>query len=213
MSSSHPYDSTSYNVTDVPDFFVKYKQHRATSSAGLEVNARKYEELGLMQSAADSILSGDVVATTRRLKAKIPVEHHAAEGHVIHPSGFVVPGPGHSSTSDVARAKEKERNDNKDRLVQTAAVAHRVLESDFEQVDATTLPSSHKVPFEVREADGTVKHPSGFVPPTPVDKFRHCANSSVLWDRKVSVMQRIVEQRSPSRAVLRAMHTNASVDV
>ncbi|KAG6372594.1 hypothetical protein JVT61DRAFT_7708 [Boletus reticuloceps] len=211
-SSSHPYDSTSYNVTDVPDFFVKYKQHRATSSAGSEVNARKHE-IGLMQSVADSTLSGDVVATTRRLKAKIPVEHHAAEGHVIHSSGFVVPGPGHSSTSDVARAKEKERNDKKDRLIQTAAVAHRVLESDFEQVNATTHPSSHKVPFEVREADGTIKHPSGFVPPTPVNKFRYSAYSSVLWDRKVSVVQRTVTQRSPSRAVLRAMHTNASVDV
>lgn len=28
-----PYDSTSYNVTDVPEFFIKYKQHRATPSS------------------------------------------------------------------------------------------------------------------------------------------------------------------------------------
>ena len=35
-TSSHvPYDSTSYNVTDVPDFFMKYKQHRAASSTDL----------------------------------------------------------------------------------------------------------------------------------------------------------------------------------
>ena len=164
-----------------------------------------------MQSLTDSICSGDVTATPRRLKAKIPVEHHVAEGHIVHPSGFVVPGPGHSSTSDVARAKEKERNENKDRLVQTAAVANRVLESDFEQVDATTLPATHKVPFEVREPDGTVKHPSGFVPPTPADKFRYAVDTSALWDRKVSAVrqkprQPSPSQPSPSRAVLRAMH-------
>jgi len=216
-SSRVPYDSTSYNVTNVPDFFTKYKQHRATSSTDLGVHERQHEELGLMQSLSDSILSGDVVATTRRLKAKIPVEHHVAEGHVVHPSGFVVPGPGHTSTSVVARAKEKERNEKKDHLVQTAAVAHRVLESDFEQVDATTLPSTHKVPFEVCEPDGTVKHPSGFMPPTPAHKFRHTVNTSVLWDRKVSAALQKARQSSPSRAVLRAMHTgpapNASGDV
>jgi hypothetical protein len=163
-----------------------------------------------MQPLTDSILSGDVVANTRRLKAKIPVEHHNFEGHIVHPSGFVVPGPGHASTSDVARAKERERNESSDRLVQTAAVAHRVLESDFEQVDATTLPSSHKVPFEVREPDGTVKHPSGFVPPTPAHKFRSTVNPSVLRERKVSVLQQRVKQPSPARAVLRAMHTTSA---
>lgn len=166
-----------------------------------------HEELGLMQSLAQSVLLGDVVASTRRLKTKIPVEHHATEGHIIHPSGFVVPGPGHTSTSDVARAKERERNESIDRAIQTAAVAHRVLESGFEQVDATTLPSSHKVPFEVREPDGTVKHPSGFMPPTPAHKFRYTVDSNILWDRKVSAARPRVRQPSPARAVLRAMHT------
>ncbi|KAH0835635.1 hypothetical protein J3R83DRAFT_9385 [Lanmaoa asiatica] len=206
-SSRVPYDSTSYNVTDVPDFFIKYKQHRVISSPESEVHDRKHEELGLMKSLADSILLGDVVASTRRLKAKIPVEHHVTEGHVIHPSGFVVPGPGHTSTSDVARAKERERNENNDRAVQTAAVAHCVLESDFKQVDATTLPSPQKVPFEVREPDGIVKHPSGFVPPTPAHKFRYTVNTSVLRDRKVPAARQQARQPSPSRAVLRAMHT------
>jgi len=205
-SSRASYDSTSYNVTDVPEFFAKYKGNRAISSDS-GMHERKHDESGLMPSLTDAILSGDVVATTRRLKAKIPVEHHVAEGHVVHPSGFVVPGPGYTSTSDVARAKERERNENKDRLVQTVAVAHCVLESDFEQVDATTLHASHKVPFEVRELDGTVKHPSGFMPPTPAHKFRHTASPSVLWERKVSAVRQKIRQPSPSRAVLRAVHT------
>ena len=220
------YDSTSYNVSDVPDFFIKYKQHRATSTASVsplvstffwgrlrffktfqEVFGREQEELGLMQPLTHSIQSGDVVATTRRLQAKIPVEHHVADGHIIHPSGFVVPGPGHTSTSDVARAKERERNEGIDRAIQTAAVAHRVLESDFEQVDATTIASLSKVPFEVRESDGTVKHPSGFVPPTPDHKFRY--NVNMVRDRKVSATRQKVRPPSPTRGVLRAVHTSA----
>lgn len=163
-----------------------------------------------MQSLTDSIRSGDVIATTRRLKAKIPVEHHAAEGHIVHPSGFVVPGPGHTSTSDVARAKERERNEDLDRAVQTAAVAHRVLESNFEKVDATTLPSLHKVPFEVHELDGTVKHPSGFVPPTPAHKFKYTVDTIVHRDRKVSAVRQRPRQPSPPRGVLRAMHTTSA---
>lgn len=170
-----------------------------------------------MRSLVDSAISGDLIATTRRSKTKIPVEHHTVDGHVIHPSGFVVPGPGYVSTSDVARAKEGERNENKDRLVQTASVAHRVLESNLEQVDATTLSFLHKVPFEVREPDGTVKHPSGFVPPTPADEFRYAVDNSVLRDRKVSSVRQKARQPSPSGAVLRAMHTvpvpNAAGDV
>ncbi|KAG9312551.1 hypothetical protein JVU11DRAFT_6946 [Chiua virens] len=210
-STSAPYESTSYNATDgVPDFFIRYKQHRATSLTSADALGRTVDELGLMPSLTKSTLSGDVVATTRRLKAKIPVEHQAGQGHVIHPSGFVVPGPGHTSTSDVARAKERERNDRQDRLVQTAAVARRVLESDFEQVDATTLPAAHKVPFEVREPDGTVKHPSGFVPPTPAHKFRYAVGTSALWDRKVSGARQKARQPSPARGVLRAVHTTAS---
>lgn len=160
-----------------------------------------------MPSLIHSIRLGDVVATTRRLETKIPVEHHLADGPIIHPSGFVVPGLGHTCASNVARAKERERNESKDRLVQTAAVAHSVLESDLEQVDATTLPAPHKVPFEVREPDGTVKHPSGFVPPTPAYKFRHDVSSNVLWERKVSAVRQRARQPSPSRAVLRAIHT------
>ena len=162
-----------------------------------------------MQSLTHLIGTGDVVASTRRLLSKVPVEHHIAQGHVVHPSGFVVPGPGHTSTSDVARAKERERNERLDRAVQTAAVAHCVLESDFDQVDATTLPTSHKIPFEVREPDGTVKHPSGFVPPTPAHEFRHTVRTNVFWDRKVPVPRQVPRQPSPARAVLRAVHTTS----
>lgn len=172
-----------------------------------EEHEPKHEEFGLMRSLADSAISGDLVATTRRPKTKIPIEHHAVEGHIIHPSGFVVPGPGYVSTSDVARAKERERNEIQDHLVQTASVAYCVLESNLEQVDATTLSSLHKVPFEVRESDGIVKHPSGFVPPTPAHEFRYTVNYSVLRDCKVSPVRQRAKQPSPSGPLLRAVHT------
>lgn len=49
-SSRAPYDSTSYNVTDVPDFFIKYKEHRATSSnlvSPIPIFSGRYERLTL----------------------------------------------------------------------------------------------------------------------------------------------------------------------
>jgi len=206
-SSPTSYDSTSYNVTEVPEFFSKYKQRRGSFPSDMEMH---HEDLGLAPSLTHSIRKGDVVASTRRYLSKVPVEHLVPEGHIVHPSGFVCPGPGHSSTSDAARAKERERNEGIDRAIQTAAVAHRVLESDFEQVDATTLPNSSKIPFESRELDGTVKHPSGFVPPTPAHMFRHTVPTKVFWDRKVSVPRKAPRQPSPGRAVLRAVHTSSA---
>ncbi|KAF9221098.1 hypothetical protein BS17DRAFT_785905 [Gyrodon lividus] len=175
------------NTTSTDLEVVKQKAHDpARQNAG--VKKRKHEGSALMQQLSDSILSDEVAASTRRLKSKIPVEHYDAEGNlVIHPSGFVVPGPGHSSTSNVARAKEMERDEDEDRAAQTAAVAERVLESDLDFVQAamaSTRPRSHKVPFEVREPDGTVKHPSGFVPPTPANEFRYSDSASL--DRGLS---------------------------
>lgn len=162
---------------------------------------REREGLGLMQSLTRSTQSGDVAASTRRLQGKIPVEHQASEGRIMHSSGFVVPGPGHTCTSDVARAKEGQRNEDLDRAMQTAAVAHRVLQCDFEQVDATTIPYFEKVPFEVHEADGTVKHPSGFEPPTPAYKFRYIVGVNLLGGRKISAPRHQVRYPSPARAV------------
>jgi len=204
-SSRVPYDSTSYNVTQVPDFFVRYKEQRAASPTTFGVNT---EESGLMQSLTDSILSGDIVASTRRLKTKTPVEHHVPGGQVVHASGYVVPGPGHISSSDVARAKEGERNESIDRGRQKAAITDCVLKFDLRHVDATTLHSLHKVPIEVREPDGTIKHPSGFTPPTPSHKFRYHKDTSGLRARKVSSMKQKARQVSPGHGILRAMHTS-----
>ncbi|KIK82159.1 hypothetical protein PAXRUDRAFT_805345 [Paxillus rubicundulus Ve08.2h10] len=179
---------------------------------------RKHEGSALMEQLSDSILSDEVAASTRRLKSKIPVEHYDVQGNlVLHPSGFVVPGPGHSSTSDVARAKERERDEGEDRATQKAAVAERVLESDLDNVHASvasTRPRSHKVPFEVREPDGTVKHPSGFVPPTPANKFKHSDSASLDRDLSASIGRQRAREASVSGAISkmgRAMHTTAVV--
>ncbi|KIK54737.1 hypothetical protein GYMLUDRAFT_48445 [Collybiopsis luxurians FD-317 M1] len=56
-------------------------------------------------------------------------------------------------------------------LAQTAAVAARVSEEQKLTGTAYEIRTQqHKVPFELEFDDGTVAHPSGFVPPTPADK-------------------------------------------
>jgi hypothetical protein len=234
----------SYNEDDiVPDFYIKHKEDRAPKSLATSdampsatstgasaaereahelarqkasVKRRKHEESALMQHLSDSILSDEVAASTRRLKSKIPVEHYDADGILIrHPSGFVVPGPGHSSTSDVARAKERKRDDDEDHAAQTAAVAERVLESDLDCVHeamASTRPRSHKVPFEIREPDGTVKHPSGFVPPTPANEFRYSDSASLDSDLSSAIGRQRAREASASgasRRLGRSLHTTS----
>ena len=179
--------------------FVKYKQYHTTPSIDSVspvlsvflkscltksciyqgVCEHKHEESGLMPFLIGSIRLADVVATTRCLKTKIPIEHNLAEGPIVHPSDFVVPRLSHTCASNVTRTKEREQNKSKDHLVQTATVTHSVLKSGLEQFNTTTLPVPHKVPFKVHEPDNTVKHSSGFMPSTP----------------------------APSHAVLRVMHT------
>ncbi|KAF9242835.1 hypothetical protein BU15DRAFT_60129 [Melanogaster broomeanus] len=238
-TSSRVLYPTSYNEDDVvPDFYIRHKEDRAPQSLAkprtdieavereahdparkkTSVKRRKHEESGLMTHLSDSILSDEIAASTRRLKAKIPVEHYDADGILIrHPSGFVVPGPGHSSTSDFARAKERDRDEDEDRAAQTAAVAERVLESDLDLVHAamaSTRPRSHKVPFEVREPDGTVKHPSGFVPPTPANEFRYSDSASLDRDLSGAIGRQRAREASASdatRKLGRSLHTTSVV--
>ncbi|KAK7027315.1 hypothetical protein VNI00_015278 [Paramarasmius palmivorus] len=55
--------------------------------------------------------------------------------------------------------------------VQTNAVKHRVSEENLDNIIIELKSRQGKVPFEVELDDGTVEHPSGFVPPTAADKF------------------------------------------
>ena len=122
-----PYDSTSYNVTNVPNFFVKYKQYHATPSIDSvspvlsvflescltksciyqEVCECKHEESELMPYFINSIHLGEVVTITCHLKTKIPIEHHLAEGPIIHPSDFIIPGLSHTCISNIACTEER----------------------------------------------------------------------------------------------------------
>lgn len=164
------------------------------------IKARKREEAPLMEQLFDSVLSDEVAASTRRLKAKIPVEYYDPTHDVIrHPSGFIVPGNGHTSSSDAARAKEHVRDEEEDRAVQTTNVAERVKESDLDSVHAacaSTRPRMSKVPCEVREPDGTFKHPSGFIPPTSVQGFESVDPApSIGRDTEVIVRQRVHDSK------------------
>ncbi|KAH7919671.1 hypothetical protein BV22DRAFT_1074942 [Leucogyrophana mollusca] len=185
--------------------------HRQTTG----VKKRKHEEAALMQHLSDSILSDELAASTRRLRTKTPVEHYDADGMLVHASGFVVPGAGHASTSDVARSKERKRDEESDRAAQTAAVAEAVLESDLDHLTmASTRPRSHKVPFEIREPDGTVKHPSGFVPPTPANEFKYSDSASLERDLSAAVGRqraRETDGRNATRKGGRGLHTTAVV--
>ncbi|KAH7914908.1 hypothetical protein BJ138DRAFT_267947 [Hygrophoropsis aurantiaca] len=177
------------------------------------VKKRKHEEAALMQHLSDSILSDEIAASTRRLRTKTPVEHYDANGMLVHASGYVVPGTGHASSSDVARSKEKKRNEERDRAAQTASVAEAVLESDLDHLTfASTRPRSHKVPFEIREPDGTVKHPSGFVPPTPANEFKYSDSASLERDLSAAVGRqraRETDGKNATRKDRRGLHTTA----
>lgn len=211
--------TTSPSATDAAGLGVKAAEEvvhdpiRQTKA----VKRRKHEESALMQHLSDSILDYDLVASTRRLVTKIPVEHYDDEGNLVHPSGFVVPGKGHSSSSNPARAKERSRDEDEERAAQTAAVAERVLESDLDHMHsttATTRPRSHKVPFEIREPDGTVKHPSGFVPPTPANEFKYSDSASLERGLSSAISRqraRDAENKNSTTIKGRGLHTSAVV--
>ncbi|KAI6153216.1 hypothetical protein BKA82DRAFT_4087070 [Pisolithus tinctorius] len=182
--------SSSQLRTDTTADPASVTQHDNPSSLTTRsIKARKHEEGPLMKQLFDSVLSDQILASTRRLKAKIPVEHYDRTHDLIrHPSGFVVPGNGHASASDAARAKEHARDEVEDRAVQTTNVAERVRESDLDSVHAacaSTRPRMSKVPCEVREPDGTFKHPSGFVPPTSVQEFERVGTCALVVRQRI----------------------------
>ncbi|KAG1901265.1 uncharacterized protein F5891DRAFT_1028683 [Suillus fuscotomentosus] len=219
MKSSVTPSTTSPSATDTAGLDVAAAEeaiHDPTRQTKA-VKRRKHEESALMEHLSDSILGDDLVASTRRLVSKIPVEHYDNDGFLVHPSGFVVPGKGHTSTSDAARAKEHARDEDEERAAQTASVAERVLESDFDHVHsamASTRPRSHKVPFEIREPDGTVKHPSGFVPPTPADEFKYSDSASLERGLAGAISRqraRDVDNKNSTIIKGRRLHTTAVV--
>ncbi|THH09544.1 hypothetical protein EW146_g8659 [Bondarzewia mesenterica] len=142
----------------VPPYYVERKRQRDA------VEERKEMEGSLMYELNAGLISGDIAASTRRDPRKVPTEFATGNGAVIHPSGFVVPSPG------VAVEPMADRRHH-DLRQQTAAVAERVSEEDYKGVNAQLRTRAEKVPFEVVEVDGSVRHPSGFEPPTPVHQF------------------------------------------
>ena len=147
----------------VPRFYVERKRQRDS------IEDRMAHESGLMHELSAGILSDDLAATTRTQRHKVPYQH-VADGIAFYPSGFVVPTPGEAVESYADRRA-------RDIALQTAAVAERVSEHD-DLIDFTweIRGRDEKVPFEVLAHDGTILHPSGFVPPTPAHAF-HGAQS------------------------------------
>jgi hypothetical protein len=179
--------SHSYNEDHVvPDFYIQHKRRKnpealdttppsnpPSSNASQSRQDAAINE-SLMGHLSESILSDEVAASTmRRLKGKIPHEHYNDEGVLVHPSGYVIPTPGEAPNF----MSERRSRDNKK---QTAAVAERVQEEgDYTDINAHTRLHNNKVPYEVVEKDGSVSHPSGFVPPTAAHAFRYSDSSSV----------------------------------
>lgn len=180
----------SYNEDHVvPDFYMQHKRRKnpdasddtpptnpPSSRSSKEPQAEAIIEShgSLMDQLSDSILSDDLAASTmRRLKSKTPHEHFNEEGILVHPSGFVIPTPGEA---EVPMSEKRVRDIN----LQTSAVAERVLEEgDYTDINAHTRLQENKVPYEVIEEDGSVSHPSGFVPPTAAHEFKYSDSSSV----------------------------------
>lgn len=164
ISALNPMDKLPAGVNPdeyVPPYYIERKRQRDS------IEDRKEQEGGLMHELNAGILSDEVAATTRRLVSKIPTEHEF-EGIIMHPSGFIVPQAG-----EAAEFIDREH----DMALQTAAVAARVNE-DANLRDLTGVhvrAHDHKVPYEIM-VDGTVQHPSGFVPPTAAHEFSSAPN-------------------------------------
>ncbi|KAJ7119491.1 hypothetical protein C8R44DRAFT_175979 [Mycena epipterygia] len=204
-SSSILFVGHSYNDDHiVPDFYVQHKQAKAEKEkddpeSKTDERPQLQDTPSLMDHLSDGILSDEIVASTRRIPSKIPTELVDADGVFVHPSGFVVPTP--------SQYTSPERTQRDGGLAQqTAAVAERVLEEDFTDVTAETSSRRGKVPFEVRCEDGTVSHPSGFVPPTAADDFEHSGNSTV--DSHIGQQPLVLGSTPPGSK--RGLHTTAS---
>ncbi|KAJ6472775.1 hypothetical protein C8R47DRAFT_724978 [Mycena vitilis] len=125
------------------------KEETGTPDSGEQV---PLQDSSSMENLTEGILSDEIVASTRRPPSKILFDIES-EGVIIHPSGFVVPTP----APYTARPERKPRE--RDLAQQTAAVAERVSEQDLADVTAATSSRKGKVPYEVRQPDGTVVPP------------------------------------------------------
>lgn len=96
-----------------------------------------------------------------------------------------------------------------------------------EGVAASTRVFPEKIPVEVKELDGTIRHPSGFEPPTPETDFHPIASKTpnvdhpllttfkVSWEEVLSPSsvegESIVYSPSSSSRGMRGFHTSAPV--
>ena len=85
--SKPPQASQDADENVVPAYYVERKRQRDA------ITQRKEEEGGLMAELNAGILSDGLAARTRVREEKIPVEVRAADGSVVHPSGFEPPTP------------------------------------------------------------------------------------------------------------------------
>jgi len=139
--------------TDAPEEASYTSSPKETAA----VRKRVEEELLLKDATLQPL------ASHRRPAGKVPYEDATgSDGAVRHPSGFVVPAPGEApiAYADV-RARPAE--------LLSEGFADNVRRFADLQAHATaeTEARSEKVPQEFHIADGTVAHPSGFVPPSP----------------------------------------------
>jgi hypothetical protein len=173
MSSKSSVGAHSYNDENkVPTFYQKHKAGKVQQASEAQKESilnREKEESGLMNTLSDSILSDSVTASTRRLAAKIPASFMTEEGDVVHASGYKVPKPDQPGEDPIEPWSERR---DRDAAAQTAAVAERVLEEDFDFIIAETREREGKIPPEIRHQDGSISHASGFIPPTPMDGFK-----------------------------------------
>ncbi|TFK51416.1 hypothetical protein OE88DRAFT_1735324 [Heliocybe sulcata] len=169
-SSARPPPDKDENA--VPQYFIERKRQRDA------IAERKEEEGDLMYELSAGIIADALSATTQRNPEKTPFEFTDESGNVLHPSGFEVPAGTGRETDTPAFDRRKLRKEYKER--QTAGVRERVRETaglrDQAVVDIVgggIQPRDEKIPVEIPHVDGTVAHPSGYVPPVPNTSFTH----------------------------------------
>ncbi|KZT30287.1 hypothetical protein NEOLEDRAFT_1105935 [Neolentinus lepideus HHB14362 ss-1] len=156
----------------VPEYFVERKRQRDA------ISERKEQEGDLMYELSAGIIADALSATTQGTQEKTPFEFTDDSGAVLHPSGFAVPSGTGRETDSPVFDRRKSRKEYKER--QTAGVRERVREmaglKDDEVVNIVeggVRPREEKIPVEIPHPDGTVAHPSGFVPPVPNTSFTY----------------------------------------
>ncbi|EPQ53157.1 hypothetical protein GLOTRDRAFT_117233 [Gloeophyllum trabeum ATCC 11539] len=156
----------------VPDYYIERKRQRDA------IAERKEQEGDLMYELSAGIIADALTATTQRSQPKIPVEFTDEHGAVHHPSGFAVPTGSGRETDSPVFDRRKATKEYKEQ--QTAGVRDRVRETiGLRDQDVTDImrggvkPREEKIPVEIEHPDGSVAHPSGFVPPMPNTSFTH----------------------------------------